>query len=489
MFELRPTPCAVTKSDWEEDKSNFTCKSPINVYHCLQDEKNRSGEICIQPVWVQPHPVCLNKTHRKELSVHGEYSVSWLWTLGPTLLVLTLLALATACFVWRRKRVSRSTEDETRVILLKGQDNDPFHKTAAFHEATQYLENGGKFLVLSGIWGSGKTKTAKEVFMKVTGISPTIITDLERFNWEEQNQGLIFDEAISGELSSSDVNRIREKMKSWFENGDEKSFIIFTSMDDQEKILKKINPVAPDEDFKLINLKDRLTRGDRTQILDSHFKVLGQNKDFSKIEDLATKGKNKSLGYPEICALYCRCDEFQKEKGVDFCEKPLHFLKSFLENMYRFQEKKFLMLVYMSLNQMEIDVKNINEKLRSILEMYKHKQTDSKSDTNIEVVEHGKAEDFCSLLSWEFVDKIPNTTKYKLQHNVIKKMTLIVFGTYYFDKLLEVSNETDIRGWIKKDGLFTIKKNFFGDIEPSLFIDADKWVLYEKKMKMVSGCK
>ena len=55
MFELRPTPCAITKSDWEKDKSKFkTCVNPINVYHCIQDERNRSGEICFQPVWVQP---------------------------------------------------------------------------------------------------------------------------------------------------------------------------------------------------------------------------------------------------------------------------------------------------------------------------------------------------------------------------------------------------------------------------------------------------
>ena len=52
MFELRSTPCAVTKSDWEKDKNNFTCKISTNVYHCIQDEKNRSGEMCTQSVWV-----------------------------------------------------------------------------------------------------------------------------------------------------------------------------------------------------------------------------------------------------------------------------------------------------------------------------------------------------------------------------------------------------------------------------------------------------
>ena len=79
-------------------------------------------------------------------------------------------------------------------IFYTLENSEPFHKTAAFHEATRYLENGGKFLVLSGIWESWKTKTAKEVSRSITEKS-TIITDLKKFDWEEQNQALIFDEA------------------------------------------------------------------------------------------------------------------------------------------------------------------------------------------------------------------------------------------------------------------------------------------------------
>lgn len=37
------------------------------------------------------------------LSDHEKYSVPWLWIAGPILLVITLLAIATTFFVWRRK--------------------------------------------------------------------------------------------------------------------------------------------------------------------------------------------------------------------------------------------------------------------------------------------------------------------------------------------------------------------------------------------------
>ena len=53
MFKQRQVHCAVNKTVWDKDKNQFNCPSSINVYHCIQDERNRTGEICIQPVWVQ----------------------------------------------------------------------------------------------------------------------------------------------------------------------------------------------------------------------------------------------------------------------------------------------------------------------------------------------------------------------------------------------------------------------------------------------------
>ena len=72
------------------------------------------------------------------------------------------------------------------------------------------------------------------------------------------------------------------------------------------------------------NLNDRLTKGYRTQILHSHFSILFPNKDFSKIEDLATKGKNEFLGYLEICALFCIFEQFKRRIVLIFV-KDLSF--------------------------------------------------------------------------------------------------------------------------------------------------------------------
>lgn len=47
---------------------------------------------------------------------------------------------------------------------------------------------------------------------------------------------------------------------------------------------------------------------------------------------------------------------------------------------------------------------------------------------------------------------------YRLQHTVIKRMVLIVFGTHHFDKLLQYSKQEDLKGWIK------VKKSFLQSI-------------------------
>ena len=369
------------------------------------------------------------------------------------------------------------------------EDSEPFHKTEAFQEAIQYLEGGGKFLVLSGLWGSGKTKTAMELYRSVTGKSPImIIRNIEEFNSKNQNRALIFDEAISEDLSNRELKRLQEKIKAWFEKmstGETKAFIIFTSVADRKSTFADITSAASNTDLKVINLNDRLTKDDRTQILSSHFTISCPKKDLSKIKDLATKGKHESLGYPEICALFCRCGEFQKMKGAEFCKTPLRSLKMYLEEMYHSNPNKFLMLVYMSLNQMEVDVNNPNDRLFKELETCKSnnpQQAEPLIGTITEIIRHGEVEGIQSLMSWEFVDKVPKTSKYRLQHDVIKRMTLIVFGTFHFDQLLELSKPGNLQGWIIKSNTDNTLKSSSDDIVPSLFIDKEMNLQYEQKM-------
>ena len=85
-------------------------------------------------------------------------------------------------------------------------------------------------------------------------------------------------------------------------------------------------------------------------------------------------------------------------------------------------------------------------------------------------------------MSWEFVDKVPKTSKYRLQHDVIKRMTLIVFGTFHFDKLLELSKPEDLEGWIKEGNTVNTIKSSSDDIVPLLFIDKGMNLQYEQKM-------
>ena len=153
--------------------------------------------------------------------------------------------------------------------------------------------------------------------------------------------------------------------------------------------------------------------------------------------------------------------------------------------MYLSKPNKFLMLVYMSLSQMEVDVKNPNDRLFNELETCRSNnpiQAESVIGTVIEIVRHGKVEDIHSLMSWEFVDKVPKRSKYRLQHDVIKRMTLIVFGTFYFDKLLELSKPEDLEGWIQEKSFGTKLKNAVGDIMPSLLINGKKRLQHKQKM-------
>lgn len=62
MFKVRKTPCSFNKTVYEKDKAFFNCQGSTNVYHCIQNERNRSGEICIQPVWVQPSKYLIDIT-------------------------------------------------------------------------------------------------------------------------------------------------------------------------------------------------------------------------------------------------------------------------------------------------------------------------------------------------------------------------------------------------------------------------------------------
>lgn len=66
----------------------------------------------------------------------------------------------------------------------------------------------------------------------------------------------------------------------------------------------------------------------------------------------------------------------------------------------------------------------------------------------------------------------------RLQHDVIKRMTLIVFGTHHFDKLLELSEPEELKVWVKEKQIFDPQ----GDIKPVLEIDREQWIQFQAKL-------
>lgn len=377
----------------------------------------------------------------------------------------------------------------------------------------KFIKRGGKLLCLTGLWGSGKTATAKQIYKSVTKTHPIIMQIPLKF--DVGNEPIIFDGAILKEITNGEKDQLRENIKTLFENMlrlGTKAFIIITMDENMEHLYGFVKSLIPcEDDVRFINLTKKLTKGDRTQILHSQFEVFSPNENFSKAEQLALKGTGHSLGYPETCALFSRCSAFQKIGPVVFCNRPLRYLKRQLEDMhYSEDSKKFLMLVYMSLNQMEIDFDTTNDMLNEILKSCqcginkndnsKTKQmkslgtklrnigdelNDSIFKSTLEEKDRHR-EYMTSLLSNEFVVKDADTSNYRLQHAVIKRMALIVFGTYHFDKLLEFSKQEDLKGWVKEKKINCIPCKRLRDMKPVLEVKQDQWMQFQEKLRKAS---
>lgn len=377
-----------------------------------------------------------------------------------------------------------------------------------------FIKRDGKLLCLTGQWGSGKTSTAKQVYKSVTNTHPILIQNSSTF--DVGNRPVIFDEAISKEITNVEKDQLRKKIKTLFENmlrSGTKPFIIITLQENMEHFYGFVKSLIPcEDDVRFINLTNKLTKGDRTQILHSQFEVFSPNKAFSKVEQLALKGTGHSLGYPEACSLFSRCSAFQKVGPVVFCNRPLRYLKKHLEDMHHSEDsEKFLMLVYMSLNQMEINVDTPNDMLNEILESCRcgiNKNANNKtikmkslgtklrnvgdelndliSKSTLEQKEIHK-DYMTTLLSNEFVVKDEDTSNYRLQHAVIKRIALIVFGTYHFDELLEFSKQEDLKGWIKEKKINCHPCERLGDIKPVLKIKQDQWRQFQEKLREASS--
>lgn len=391
---------------------------------------------------------------------------------------------------------------------------EPFYKTSAYHEGVKFLNSGGKILCLKGRWGSGRTSTANKIYKDVTDSPPIIISDPLTFDVREKSEPIIISQAFLNRKKCVEMEHFREKICTFFRNIPSSNkyskvfiILILKENEDRKAIYKFFkSSVVQKRDIKFLDLSNNLRRGDRIQILYSQFQTSSYVDDFHEIEKLAIKGNDNSLGYPEICALFCRC-HFQNVGPVLFCNQPLRNLKSHLETMHQSNDRdKFLMLVYMSLNQMMIDVVNENDMLFELLELcscvpknqkeatkttlehWNKNKTEVTEETSITELgqtsgkkppkKHNR-EHVSSLIPMEFIKKESRTSVYKLQHEVIKRMTLIVFGTHHFDKLLTLSDPEELVTWVKNKPLIKRWIDPQGDIEPVLEIKEEHWRQYQ----------
>ncbi|XP_055998128.1 uncharacterized protein LOC125667376 [Ostrea edulis] len=518
MFKIRGDLCAFDRDNWNRDKEKFDCPSATNVYHCIVDERNRSGEICIQPVWVQTgycpeyntdantvdtvpcdqsagcpedpfqsnevyqYPVCINKTYHGQPTAEEVDAVYFPLPTAVGISVVVVVAIifviAIVCYIRRRQKPGRRQEEE---VSLLHRSEVPFFKTSAFHDAVHILQNGGKFLCFHGRWGSGKTTTAKQVYLSVTGRKPVVIEDIAEFDVSSCADCVIVEDPFSKHLSN--VEDIMLKIKTLCSNiGNTKdNFAIFTMSDEEwtevineiKKILLELG-IGPLHDICLNY--DSLSPGDRNQILHSIFGHYNPKQAFGKVENIAS-GNELYLGYAETYTLLSRCRIFQTKPGpLLFSNRPLLYLKMYLERKCKSSEEmersEFVMLVFMSLNKRTINLNKSNTELNELF---------MACDISLKNVQ------LSSIIPEEFVFR-EGEGVYVLQHDVIQRMVLVVFGTYHFEKLVRFSSWHELPDWIKEKSRLNIISKIMksvNEIQPILEISHGKMTELRNKCESI----
>ncbi|XP_062612801.1 uncharacterized protein LOC134274542 [Saccostrea cucullata] len=389
--------------------------------------------------------------------------------------------IAVVCYRKRRTHKKRNEKEEN--IHLLPLDIPPFYKTSIFHKANAFLKDGGKILCLIGEWGSGKSTMAKEVYMSRTGRTPVVIEDILKFDVSTCQDSFIVEEPLPREsISDKETRDIVEKMISLCKQIQTSNdiFLIITSTEEAwGKITGKIKDcVEQSNDLCCLDINYKsLTNADLMQILHTIFEHYNPDTPFTNVEKAASKMSAESFGFPEICTLLSRCKEFQNSPVV-FLNRPLRYLSLYLENMTKSPEgkEKFAIMVFMSVNDMKIDVNELNEKLRKIF-----RTCGLNADKKVQLQK---------ILPLEFVLQVDSSV-YVLQHEIIKRITLITFGKFYFSDLLKFSSKKDLVGWIKLKKTHIFTKLLDGtqqasDIEPVLEINEEQWIEYLKKMESTS---
>lgn len=136
--------------------------------------------------------------------------------------------------------------------------------------------------------------------MAATKSTSIIISDLLTFDASKHYKPIIVGQERFKELTDAEKKQLREKISILFKNMSSfktQASLIFLFNEDRDTELVR-SLVTKRKEIKILDLSKHITKGDRTQILYSHFQTFIPNENFSKVKTLTIKGIDSSLGYP-----------------------------------------------------------------------------------------------------------------------------------------------------------------------------------------------
>lgn len=302
--------------------------------------------------------------------------------------------------------------------------------------------------------------------MCVTERLPRIVENFYEFDIRSFVDSVIIEEPFLGNITIK--TNLLVKIKDLCSNiGREvNNFIIFTFSEEMWRLLSNdmnqtLSELQQGELHDFCLNYENLTAGDRVQIFRSKFEHYNPNTPFMEVEKEALKFHPVHVAYVETCTLLSRYRIFQTTPGPGhFFTRPLFYLKLHIEDMSQSKKYQFLMLVFLSLIERKVDVNELTKQGTLYDELCKSCNLSTK---NVEPI---------SMIPEEFVFR-EEKGNYVLEHDVIQRMVLVVFGAHHFDKLLKFHQWKSPPKWIKHGKTKSLRRD--SEIEPTLYLSEDEW--------------
>ncbi|XP_061175930.1 uncharacterized protein LOC133184871 [Saccostrea echinata] len=468
-------------ADWE--KSARSSCIPLERFHCLKDEFERNGWICIDPIWIESGrcPVfnsgakkldsircngddCPLKSYRsneiyikKACQWHypssgkknetekssspgtdvGEASHLGLYIAIGVAIPLILVLVAGIVFLIKRNKQSTNKQDDEEsgaILPLMGTPVD------TIPAALNCLDTN-RFVVLKGISGSGKTYVAKNIAESIEGknrLQTKWVNDtdeIKHLSFKSKKMMLILDDIFYELQPKAEVNTtisIVNDLISTVRNSKDLYVIVTVP----SYVLNKHSESLNEDDFlnSIVDL-DTLSKAEREDILNHHLKkncikdeenalsgeLYMRNRVKSTIVDTA---KCDLIGYPSCIAWICKArKQFDLNLANTFLSCPITRIKSEIHRLRdsdKLQERKmFFSLAVMALCGGTLNVENIDERMIQCLATILFPKD--------EVTEFYLKKDDHSLSSLEtkYIRKEADGN-YRFQLNIVRKLVFVI---------------------------------------------------------------